>query len=225
MARSAGSLRVPAWLPWIVGLALACPLAAHRLDEYLQATLISLQADRVTLEVNLTPGVAVFEAVLASIDTNHDGHISALERQSYANRVLGDVALEVDLHSQHVAIVESQFPSVEDMRAGLGTIRLILRSEPEALPPGRHQLHFQNRHQAGIGAYLVNALVPPGGIRIERQSRDNRQTEIRIDYLLTADPKESTAIGDADNPRWVVVAGLSLMALLGYLWQRYSRAR
>ena len=206
-----------------MGLALAAPLGAHRLDEYLQATLISLREDGVTLEVNLTPGVAVFEAIRVLIDTDRDGNFSALEQRSYANRVLGDLTLEMDRHSQHLAIVETQFPSVEDMRAGLGTVRLILRSELEALSPGRHQLHFRNRHQTGVGAYLVNALVPPRGIQIELQSRDNQQTEIRIDYLLTAQPKESS--DNPANPRWVAVAGLSLLALLGTLLQRYSCAR
>ena len=206
-------------------MALASPLAAHRLDEYLQATLLSLQADRVTLEVNLTPGVAVFETVRSLIDTNHDGQISAVEQQAYANRVLGDVALEVDRQSQHLVIVESQIPRLEEMSAGVGTIRLILRAEYPASIPGRHQLHFENRHQAGMGAYLVNALVPADGIRIERQSRDNRQTEIRIDYSVSSDAVKPTIIGNSDSPRWPLVAGLSLAALLGSLWQRYSRSR
>ena len=204
---------------------LVSPLPAHRLDEYLQATLLALQADRVTLEVNLTPGVAVFDTVRALIDIDNDGQISAIERRAYANRVLGDVALEVDRQSQHLVIVDSQFPPLEEMRAGVGTIRLILRAEYPASIPGRHQLHFENRHQAGMGAYLVNALVPADGLRIERQSRDDRQTGIRIDYSLPSDAAKPAIFGNSDSPRWPLVAGLSLAALLGILWQRHSRFR
>ena len=211
-------------LAWMMAFA-ACPLTAHRLDEYLEATLISLQADRVTLEVNLTPGVAVFDAVRALMDTNRDGEISVPERQTYADRVLGDLALEVDQQSQHREIVGSQFPSVEDLRAGLGTIRLVLRAEFKESTTGRHQLHFENRHQAGIGAYLVNALVPPDRIQIERQDRDKQQTEIRIDYSIMPAAAGVTAIEGPDNSRWKLVVGLSVAALLGSLWQRYSRAR
>ena len=51
------------------------PLAAHRLDEYLQATVISLEKDRVEASLRLTPGVAVSAAVLAAVDDNSDGTI------------------------------------------------------------------------------------------------------------------------------------------------------
>ena len=36
------------------------PASAHRLDEYLQATTISVEKDRVQAQIRLTPGVAVF---------------------------------------------------------------------------------------------------------------------------------------------------------------------
>jgi len=44
------------------------PVSGHRLDEYLQATLIGLTRDGVDVEINLTPGVAVLPAVMAVID-------------------------------------------------------------------------------------------------------------------------------------------------------------
>lgn len=60
---------------------LASPLAteAHRLDEYLQATRLSVARDRIDLELDLTAGADVASAVFASIDTNHDGRISPTE--------------------------------------------------------------------------------------------------------------------------------------------------
>ena len=48
-------------------------VSAHRLDEYLQATLIAVEKDRVEVSLRLIPGVAVSSAVIASIDTNGDG--------------------------------------------------------------------------------------------------------------------------------------------------------
>ena len=38
---------------------LATPAFAHRLDEYLQATTIAVEKDRLVLQLRLTPGVAV----------------------------------------------------------------------------------------------------------------------------------------------------------------------
>ena len=50
--------------------------SAHRLDEYLQATIISVEKDRVQASMRLIPGVAVSSSVIASIDSNGDGVIS-----------------------------------------------------------------------------------------------------------------------------------------------------
>ena len=79
-----------------VCLGLAAPLRAHRLDEYLQAARISVAADRVTLELDLTPGVAIAPAVLAMIDTDRNGELSPAESDAYARSVIDGVALKVD---------------------------------------------------------------------------------------------------------------------------------
>jgi hypothetical protein len=61
---------------WITVLAtLVAPAQAHRLDEYLQASLILLEPDTVGVGLNLTPGVAVFPSVVALIDVNRDGSV------------------------------------------------------------------------------------------------------------------------------------------------------
>ena len=38
---------------------------AHRDDQYLQATLVIIEPDEVRLQINLTPGIAVAEQVIA----------------------------------------------------------------------------------------------------------------------------------------------------------------
>lgn len=53
---------------------------AHRLDEYLEATILSVQSDRVDGTMRLVPGVAVSSTVISGIDTNGDGTISAGEQ-------------------------------------------------------------------------------------------------------------------------------------------------
>src|SRR4030088_2575854 len=88
---------------------------AHRLDEYLQATMISVEKDRVQGSMRLIPGVAVSSIVLASIDTNADGVISETEQRAYAQRVLGDVALSVDGYSLKPTLVSIGFPRIEEM--------------------------------------------------------------------------------------------------------------
>src|SRR5689334_6761081 len=97
---------------------------AHRLDEYLQATLISIDIDHVDLEMELTAGVAKAAEVFSWIDTNRDGGISETEGQAYAREMLRSVALSVDGKSVPVTLIESRFPQFRDMSLGVGSIRL-----------------------------------------------------------------------------------------------------
>jgi hypothetical protein len=55
---------------------------AHRLDEYLEATILSVEKNRVEISMRLVPGVTVSPTVIASIDTNGDGLLSEAERQA-----------------------------------------------------------------------------------------------------------------------------------------------
>jgi hypothetical protein len=153
---------------------------AHRLDEYLQATLIGLNRDGVDVEINLTPGVAVLPAVMATIDRDGDGLISKQEAQAYAGVVVRNVRLTIDGDPAPLSLVESTFPKVEEMRQGLGTIRLKLRTSRT----GR-ELEFENRHLPAISAYLVNCLATPGdGLTVLHQERDAAQKTIRFDYAF-----------------------------------------
>jgi hypothetical protein len=70
----------------IAVLALAAPIFAHGLDEYLQAIIVSLAEDHIQASMRLIPGVAVSSAVIAAIDLNHDGVFSEVEQQAYAQK-------------------------------------------------------------------------------------------------------------------------------------------
>ena len=84
---------------------------AHRLDEYLQAVLITVERNRIDLQVRLTPGVAVLPSVLAGIDSNADGVIAESEQQAYTARVLGDLSVTVDDVSLKPRVVSTSFPA------------------------------------------------------------------------------------------------------------------
>src|SRR5262245_4525012 len=103
-------------------LCVASPVTAHRLDEYLQATLISVEKDRVRAQIRLMPRVAVFSFVLSIIDTNADGVISESERRVYAERVARDLSLTVDGAGLAPALVSMKFPEIGEMKEGLGEI-------------------------------------------------------------------------------------------------------
>lgn len=161
-------------------------LSAHRLDEYLQATRLSLASDQIVLKIDLTPGVDTAAAIFASIDNDRDGRISDDEAGAYANRVLDDVVLEVDGERRPVFLASEEFPSFQEMSAGIGVIR-IEACAPWAGLPGRHSLFFRNDHRPELGVYLVNALVPESpDIELAGQHRDTLQREFRLLFELDA---------------------------------------
>jgi hypothetical protein len=158
------------------------PATAHRLDEYLQSTLISLDRDRVHAQLRLTPGIAVLPSVLAGMDTNADGMVSKTEQRAYARRVLRDLSLTSDGIPVRLRLVSYKFARIDDMREGLGQIEIRL-SANLAHGGGERELVFENAHQNTISAYLVNSLIPRDtGLRITEQKRSYNQSYYQLRY-------------------------------------------
>jgi hypothetical protein len=155
----------------------------HRLDEYLQATLVVIEPDRVRLQINLTPGVTVAEQVLAQIDGDRDGAISRKEGAAYADLLKRD--LIVRLHQQNVVLklTGSDFPKPAELRAGLGIIQMELTSTLGLLAAGVHTLTFENRHQPTVSVYLFNAAKPKSGsVQITTKKRNQNQSAGEIEF-------------------------------------------
>jgi hypothetical protein len=158
------------------------PVSVHQLDEYLQATRIVVAADRIGLEIGLTPGVAVAPAILAWIDRDGDGQASAAEVDAYVRRVLQDVVVSVDGRAWPLSVTRADCPPFEDLRAGTGTIRVDTTVDVRRLSPGRHAVRVVNTHATDVSVYLVNALVPSDpAIAIAGQRRDVLQHGIDLD--------------------------------------------
>lgn len=163
-----------------------CTADAHRLDEYLQATRISIERDRVVAEINLTPGAAVADDVFAAIDGDRNEKISPIEGAAYADHVVRSLSLDIDGELHSLALDTYSIPSLADMRRGEGVIRLRATARPPAASSGRHRLSFANTHRSDISVYLINALIPTDDrIRITGQSRDMLQHEFKMDYAVS----------------------------------------
>jgi hypothetical protein len=177
-------------LPFVVvcaWLATVPPAGAHRVDEYLQATRLSIDIEHVDLEIDLTAGVALASQVFAWIDTNRDGEISSAEGEAYARQMLRSVVLKVDGRPVPIRLAETSFPQFLDMSLGVGTIRLRATAKVPGLGAGRHQVSFLNMHQSESSVYLVNALVPANPrIQLADQRRDIAQHGLTLDYTITA---------------------------------------
>jgi hypothetical protein len=175
-----------------VVVATAPRLSAHRLDEYLQATRVSIAADAIALEIDLTPGASVAAGVCATIDTNGDGEISEAEGQSYAGRVLDAISVAIDDRPAGLTMQGARFPTCDEMRAGVGTIRLSARAAV-ASAAGVHRLAYVNEFRPDIGVYLANTLTPSdASLEIDAQRRDWLQRSLSVDYRV-ADPARRRA--------------------------------
>ncbi|HLQ79315.1 MAG TPA: hypothetical protein VK210_18285, partial [Terriglobia bacterium] len=192
----------------VLGALLPQPAAAHRLDEYLQATRISVERNRMDLAIDLTPGVDVAQKVMALIDSNRDGKISDSEGTEYAKSVLSSMSLKLDNRRRLLTLTGSRFPSFLDMSHGEGVIRLQATAAIPATSSGPHELEFVNTHQLDMGVYLINAMVPADKqVRITDQHRDTLQHEFKMDYRVVEAPR-----GWAVS--WLLLGGLGLATML-----------
>jgi hypothetical protein len=168
-------------------LSLGASASAHRLDEYLQATIISVERDHVQAFMRLVPGVAVSFVVIPSIDTNGDGIISDRERQGYAQRVLGDLSLSMDGHPLKLRLGSVDVTGTGEMKAGLGEFRIEFSADLPYSNASSRRLIFENHHQSRMAAYLVNCLVPRDKtIQITAQNRNENQSFYQLDYVQAA---------------------------------------
>jgi hypothetical protein len=190
------SILPPTWLcRWpllfaLVALWVQPPTArAHRLDELLQAAFITIEPDGIRLELNLTPGVESFSTLLPLLDLDHDGDVSAVETEAYADLIRSELSLRLDERPLVLQVTDSQFSPLAEFRTGLGTVHLKLSATGGTLTTGSHELLFHNRHLANLSVYLVNAVMPRSPkVQVQRQVRNTNQSEVRVTFTHRCDP-------------------------------------
>jgi hypothetical protein len=206
-------------------LAFAAEASAHRLDEYLQATTLAIEEDRIEARVRLTPGIAVLPAVIGAIDVDGDGVVSQAEQRAYAERVQRDLRLTIDGAPFELQRISFEFPSLHALEEGLGEIELRLEARvPPSAVAGR-KLVFENRHQPAIGVYLVNSLVPADPrIRIAAQNRNYAQSLYELDYVLDGGvPRAGTSASWLHPWTWFDVSAFLLLIAALVLTRRFVR--
>jgi hypothetical protein len=178
--------RIPRYFALLLGV-LTWPSTslAHRLNEYLQATLVTIEPGELRLQINLTPGVDVADQVLALIDRNHDGMISTNEASAYFELVKRDLLVQLDRRKVALKLTASNFPSPTELRTGWGIIQMEFRASVSQLAPGEHSLTLKNRHLPASSVYLFNAAQPTSGlVHITRQKRNETQSTGEIDFTI-----------------------------------------
>ena len=175
---------------------LATDAFAHRLDEYLQATRVTVATKRVDFSIDLTPGVSIADQLLVVIDLDRDGRVSKEEGSAYAQRVLADIQVGLDDKALAPRLLETFFPKLAEIRSGHGVIRIKATVSVGPLAAGPHALGLTNAHLPAISVYLVNALVPKDpAIKIGQQTRDELQKEYRLEFGVSAPAAVAQPVG------------------------------
>lgn len=164
---------------WLV----AASASAHRLDEYLQATLVVIEPSAVRLQLTLTPGVEVANDVLAQIDWDGNGAVSDREVTDYAEALRQNLVVRLNDQKVELKLTHSKFPAPSELRSGTASIELDYTIFAEPLATGVHKLSLDNRHLSGVSVYLLNAALPKSSkIKIKRQLRSEYQRTGVIDF-------------------------------------------
>lgn len=159
----------------------------HRLDEYLQAARIAVATNRIELSLELTPGVTIVDQLLVVIDQNRNGQISKAEAAAYAQRVLKEVRLGLDDKELALSVEATYFPTMLEIKGGVGAIRIKATAAVAPLAGGKHNLTLTNAHLPAISVYLVNVLAPKdAAIKITKQTRDELQKNYRLEFGVSS---------------------------------------
>jgi hypothetical protein len=194
---------------------------AHRLDEYLQATLVDISPGDIRLRLNLTPGVEVADQVLDLIDRDGNGAISEDEAAAYCELLKGDLTLRIDQRDATLNVSASRFSESSELREGFGIIQVEFTATPGTLAPGTHRLTFENRHLLKLSVYLFNAAKPADhDVQIARQTRNPDQSLGGIEFTYQGKPE---AVSPAVMIVGFMVLGVTVITLLWREGRRRSR--
>jgi hypothetical protein len=162
-------------------------VSAHRQDEYLQAARIAIEPSGVRVELSLTPGIAVADAIIRDIDVDGDDQLSSAEQRRYAERVLRGVSLRIDDRDVALAVAAIRFAEPAALRDGDVAITLEAVSPSLRLAPGTHHVAFRNANTSHGAVYLANALMPDGNqVAITKLAHAVDQSQLTVAFTVRA---------------------------------------
>ena len=198
--------------------------AAHRLDECLQATRVSMFSDHLAVQTFVTPGTLLAARLFARIDADRDGNLSQSEGRRFADQFVQEITLTVDGNRVPLTLTGSQYPTLAELSGGEAMI-LFEMSAATRQAPGRHRATLRNDNDPAVSIYLANAMLPKDpSVPVVRQERDPTQRTLTVEYDVAATLNSPASVSAGWLSRLTgIVLGLTLvLAARQYLRRRAS---
>ena len=200
--------------------------AAAHAEHYAQSAYLRLDPERVTVELDLSPGSKVAGEVVKTIDTNHDGRIDDAEGRAYAGVVLAALAIQIDGEPRALTVTEAHYPPAEHLATGEDKLSLAFVATFPALAPGAHQIRFSNGHHPVESAYLAHTFTETKRVILGKQRRDATQQELTGDYRVAGASEVIEAPRAAPGKTGGHVQGLALgIGVIAVLGASIARSR
>lgn len=170
----------------MVGVALAAMptgVFAHRLDEVLLTSQVSIEPTRIVIDVYVTPGVLVARQFLENLDPLGDG-VNDTDLDAFAAALLRRFTLWSDGVQLKPMVVAADAAPTADLLEGTGAVHVSVEAGSDGAA-GQHFVEIANLYEPGVSIYLANAMLPPSDrVAIHAQTRDERQQRLRVDYSV-----------------------------------------
>jgi hypothetical protein len=172
---------------WLVFFLLPDWIAAHPVDEVVQATYLTLAPGAVRLELDLTPGALVSQAILQALDTNADQHITDAEAKAYAERVLKQSTFTLDGMATAWRLEKVNVPLYQSLKLE-GNMLKIYAVAARTDKAGTHTLSYDNRYQPAQSQCIANVFLQSGAgwhyqVISQKHSDDGRR--LTVNYIDT----------------------------------------
>lgn len=198
--------------------------AAAHAEHYAQSAYLRLDPERVTVELDMSPGSKVAGDVVKAIDENHDGQIDDAEGRAYAGVVLAALALRIDGEPRALTLTEARFPPAAHLATGEDKLSLAFVAAFPALAPGSHQVQFSNGHRPVESVYLAHTFTETKRVTLGKQARDATQQNLTADYsVVGASEVRPATLGEAGGPWKSLALGVGVLAVLGAAVARSRR--
>src|SRR5215217_3150757 len=125
----------------VLGVILPGWANAHPVDEVVQGAYLTLAPGEVRLELDLTPGAEVADAVLGTLDPDGNCTVAEQEARAFAEDVLSQSTLTLDGDATDWALEDVIVPSLDALASGNDILK-VMAAAPRSDVPGEHILTY-----------------------------------------------------------------------------------